>query len=127
MNNLYNNLYQPYASYMPRPYDVGGRFGGQEQIKWVLGVENAKSYPLRPGDSIVLLDSEQLRCYVKTCDVNGMCNLKAYDLVEPVAAPASTPIDTSQFVTRKELNDILQPLQAAAAPVPTETKSKTLL
>ena len=125
MNNLYNNLYQPYASYMPRPYDIGNRFGMNEQIKWVLGVENAKSYPLRPGDSVILMDSEQLRCYVKTCDVNGMCNLKAYDLIEPIEqapAAAAPTIDTSQFVTRKELQEVLQPLQAA-----TEAKNKNLL
>ena len=80
---------------------------------------------MRPGDSVILMDSEQLRCYVKTCDVNGMCNLKAYDLIEPIeqAPTAAAPtIDTSQFVTRKELQEVLQPLQAA-----TEAKNKNVL
>ena len=82
-------------------------------INWVQGVEGAKAYQVAPNSNVLLMDSENNgRMYIKTCDNIGMCTLRYFDYVETTAAPAKTPeIDTSQFVTRTELSNIISELK----------------
>lgn len=119
MNNLLNN-YQPYASYMPNyTNDIARNIYGQSyqprsQINWVLGLTGAKSFPITPNNTILLMDSEQPQFYIKTADGNGICSLKTYKFEEVVETPQpSQPqpqIDTSMFITREEFNDALKGL-----------------
>ena len=81
-------------------------------IVWVQGIEGAKAQQITPGSTLLLLDSEQDRFYIKACDQYGICMpLKAFEfkaIVETPAAPFPT-VDAqagvaAQYVTIDELN-----------------------
>ncbi len=76
-------------------------------IIWVQGEAAAKAYLVAPGKSVLLMDSESNKFYIKSADASGMpIPLRIFSYSEETAA--NTPqIDTSQFVTRKELEELL--------------------
>lgn len=82
-------------------------YGTSNGIIWVQGLDGARSYQLMPNGCALLMDSENEGVfYIKTTDNVGMCNLRTFNYTEITNAPAPT-IDTSQFITREELMDIL--------------------
>ena len=92
------------------PYMMNQRYPQTNGITWVQGVEGAKAYQLMPNSNIMLLDSENDGIfYIKTSDNVGMCNLRVFKYEEIVDTPKQT-IDTSQFVTRAELEEALAKL-----------------
>ena len=96
-------------------------------IVWVQGIEGAKAYQLMPNSNAILLDSENEGIfYIKTSDNVGMCNLRLFKYEEINNTPAPQ-IDTSQFVTRAELEDIIASLKGDKVdeqPVSTVKSSK---
>lgn len=87
------------------------RMTNNNRITWVNGIEGAKAFQIEPNSNILLLDSDtQGRMYIKTCDNIGMCNLRifTYEEVTENSQLAQTPeIDTSQFVTKDEMNNAI--------------------
>ena len=82
-------------------------------IQWVNGIEGAKAYSVFPNSNVMLMDSSRPRFYIKTADANGMCTIKVYDFQEVIDTPTPTPTpapDLSNYVTREELNKILDNL-----------------
>lgn len=49
---------------------------------FVSGLDGAKSYPIMPNQSLMLMDSENPVCYMKSADNTGKPSLKCYKLVE---------------------------------------------
>lgn len=62
--NNYQPQYNPYLQQTPQQQNTG--------INWVMGESSAMSYPVKPGDSALLMDSEKRVFYIKTCDASGM-------------------------------------------------------
>ena len=86
------------------------RYTPTNGIIWVQGVEGAKAYQLMPSSNAILLDSENEGIfYIKTSDTVGMCNLRVFKYEEIQNKP--TQIDTSQFVTKAELDEIIANLK----------------
>ena len=84
-------------------------------ILWVQGEAGAKSWAVAPGKSVMLMDSESNTFYIKSSDNSGMpMPLRIFDYTErstnithpQVATHAD--IDTSQFVTKAELDKKLR-------------------
>ena len=81
-----------------------------------------------PNSNTVLLDSENEGIfYIKTSDAVGMCNLRVFKYEEINNQP-----DTSQFVTRQELMEILESLKGDKVdeqPISTvkQNKSKSII
>lgn len=76
-------------------------------IVWVQGEEAAKAYLTAPGSSVLLMDSEGSRFYIKSTDQSGMPRpLRIFDFQERVNAPnptAEPPKETNvEYVTRDE-------------------------
>lgn len=77
---------------------------------WVQGEAGAKSYPVSAGQSVLLMDSESNRFFIKSADVSGMpLPLRIFDYTErkdavkqPDSATAAG-LDVSRFVTHEEL------------------------
>ena len=112
-------MYQPY---MPQPRYQQPQTNG---ITWVQGVEGAKAFQLIPNSNTVLLDSENDGIfYIKTSDNVGMCNLRVFKYEEITEAPRQQQIDTSQFVTRKELEEALAKIGATNEQTVSATKPK---
>lgn len=79
-------------------------------ILWVQGEAGAKSWAVAPGKSVMLMDSESNTFYIKSSDQSGMpMPLRIFDytertqLTQPVNTIQHEQIDTSQFITKEEL------------------------
>lgn len=79
-------------------------------IVWVQGKVGAKAYPTAPGTTALLMDSEDTRFYLKSVDVSGMpMPLRTFYYTEEIEVQQSNddkPIDTSQFMTRQEVEEM---------------------
>ena len=83
-------------------------------IKWVQGIEGAKAYQLMPNSNAMLLDSDNDGIfYIKVSDNVGMCTLRTFNYVETTGQPINKQpeVDMSNYVTRQELQQIIQSLQ----------------
>ena len=121
-----NNGYTPYLNY-PQMNAFNPQRVNQG-ITWVQGIEGAKAYQLAPNSNVVLLDSEQNRMYIKTSDNIGMCSLRIFDFSEVTNNnPTNNAIaqDMSDYVTHKELTEILKKLQGGNADEPVSTAPKS--
>ena len=81
-------------------------------FQWVQGQAGAEAYPVAPGASVILMDSNAPVIYYKSADQSGRyLPMKTYDLVErtePVQGPNEAPsIDTSSFVKRDEIDNLV--------------------
>lgn len=114
-NNPYqfNNPYQPYTppvqNYQMQQPDTS--------IIWVQGESGAKAYPVQNGKSVVLFDSESEHFFIKTADASGMPQpLRVFSYSETNENEMKAPaIDTSQFITRDEFEEVIEKLKERPA------------
>lgn len=107
-------MYNP-QSYYPASYTPMYQQNYQQQpqqssgILWVQGEAAARSYLVGAGQSVLLMDSEQDRFYIKASDSSGMPQpLRIFEYTEKVANSGSSAVtgasqDLSLYVTREEL------------------------
>lgn len=82
---------------------------------WVQGEQAAKSYPVAPGSTVMLMDSESSRFFMKTTDPSGMpLPLRTFEFTEVVqnSPVTASSFDPSKFVTKEELKEMLANLPA---------------
>lgn len=84
------------------------------QLLWVQGESGAKAYPVAPGNSIALFDSESDRFFIKTADASGMpLPLRIFNYSEQKENGSfnntihTEDFNPNDFVTRKEFDDLL--------------------
>ena len=93
---------------------------------WVQGEAGAKSYMVAPGNTVMLMDSEDQVFYIKAADQSGMpLPLRVFDYKERVgsfpttaqnAAQGSNAFDPSNYITRQEFEQWKASLAPAVAP-----------
>lgn len=82
----------------------------QSSLIWVQGVEAAKSYLVAPNTTVLLMDSEQQRFYLKSSDASGMpLPLRIFEYTELAQKPAKNAtdapmVDYSSFATKAEFD-----------------------
>ena len=85
-------------------------------IIWVQGEEGAKAYMVAPGNSVLLMDSENSAFYIKSTDQSGMpLPLRVFDYNERTGDRQSTQAILSQddtYVTRKEFDALAARIDA---------------
>lgn len=121
-----NPGYYPYGyqAQVPQPMDRLAQLQSQQQyqmpqnsqqgngILWVQGEAGAKSYLVASGTSVLLMDSETERFFIKTMDTAGMPQpLRVFEYhevgVSASAPPKQTEADMdNKYVTREEYNDL---------------------
>lgn len=105
-----------YPNYNSYPYPQQFMPPQHNGLIWVQGEAGAKSHPVSAGQSVLLMDSEANRFFIKAADASGMpLPLRVFDYVERTAAKAaeSAPaLDTSSFVTRDEFESRIAQLSA---------------
>lgn len=132
-----------YGGYMPQMYtptgampDMLAQYRAQQTAQpaqqgggliWVQGEAGAKSFLVAPGQSVLLMDSENARFYLKSADNSGMPQpLRVFEYSEcnaHASAPApaqAAAFDPAHYVTREEfeaLSEKLDALQANRMPV----------
>lgn len=77
----------------------------QSGMVWVQGEAGAKAYPVAPGNSMPLFDSEVERFFIKTVDISGMPNpLREFTYKE--VRPVSQTIEAiNNYATKEDLDD----------------------
>lgn len=65
-----NNFYSGPGIYQPQPVTTVPQ-QAQNTFAWVQGEDAARSYPVAPGNTIVLIDSDKPVMYMKTTDLSG--------------------------------------------------------
>ena len=111
----FNQYYSPnYQGLFPQTYQPFQQNQNTQlnTFQWVQGQAGAEAYPVAPGASVILMDSNAPVIYYKSADQSGRyLPMKTYDLVErtePVQGPNEAPsIDTSTFVKRDEIDSLV--------------------
>ena len=96
----------------------------QQQINqgllWVQGETGAKSYLVAPNSTVLLMDSENSRFYLKSADGAGMPNTRTFEYKEVLNAPqnalqaqsdVSKELD-NKYVTREEYDGLKRQYEA---------------
>lgn len=105
----YQNPYMPYQNQV-FPYQKPTSNG----ITWVQGIEGAKAYQMMPNSNTILLDSENDGIfYIKVSDNVGMCNLRTFKYEEINEQPKVAPVNLDNYVTKSELDKIINDLKGA--------------
>lgn len=105
-------------------------------LLWVQGEAGAKSYLVAPNTTVLLMDSETQRFYLKSTDGAGMPNLRTFEYAEILsnAPQASQKVSDNlddKYVTRDEYNnlqakyaEIMEKLNNFRVPVATDSSVK---
>ena len=104
----FNQQFQPQTA--PTPTQPMAQQGNNGLI-WVQGEAGAKSYLVAPGNTVMLMDSEGERFYLKSADASGMpMPLRIFEYKERTettsqsfsANVAAQNVNFDNFVTREE-------------------------
>lgn len=100
--------YYPYQNqYYTQNYPMQNN---NNSLIWVQGIESAKSYMVAPNTTVLLMDSESQRFYLKSSDASGMpMPLRVFEYTETTQKaqkPASDApaVDLSGFATKAEFD-----------------------
>ena len=119
--NSYQQSYQPYQQNFQNPmpnYQPQYSMNTMQNpstgsgILWVQGEIGARAYPVAPGSSLLLMDSEAQNFYIKTADMSGMPTMKKYSYAEVAEEPlkleshAATDYDTAHLASRDEVKKL---------------------
>lgn len=121
-NQYFPQYQQPYQTQVQPPMDRLAQLQAQQYqmqpvpqtnqgLLWVQGEAGAKSYLLAPNTTVLLMDSEGSRFYLKSTDNAGMPSLRVFEYSE-VSQNAQQAQNQVQFnfddkyVTRKEYDDL---------------------
>lgn len=120
-NNPYQQSYaqnqQSYAQSYNPPQMQMAQPTQSSTINWVQGDVGARAYPVQPGMSVLLMDSEGQNFYIKSADSMGMPNLKKYAYSEVVEEPMrlesheAKQIDTAFTATREEVKQMQEEIK----------------
>lgn len=125
LNQLRNaNQMQGYTMPMQQPRQ------DQNGLTWVQGEAGAKSWFVAPGCTVLLMDSENQRFYLKSADMNGMPSLRTFEYTEIGAQrQEQQPSGNSgNFVTAEEFagfkNEVMKKLEDLSEPVEVSVSRK---
>lgn len=120
--NNYQQSYQPYQqqsfqnpvpAYSQQPqYSMAQTPQQNSGILWVQGEIGARAYPVAPGSSVLLMDSEAQNFYIKSADMSGMPTMKRYSYAEIAEEPMrleshdTSDYDTAKLASRDEVKKL---------------------
>lgn len=109
---------------MPMPMNRPDQTG----LNWVQGEAGAKSWYITPGSTVLLMDSENQRFYLKSADMNGVPAMRTFEYSEVGAQKPQEAHQTLNFVTVEEFsgfkNEVLKKLEDLAEPVEVSVSRK---
>ena len=92
-------IYQ-YQSFLSQP---------TQSIQYVNDRKSAESYPMAANSSVILMDSNLPRFYLKQTDASGMATVKSYDFTE---TEEEKPVE---YVTKAEFESFKKNMKGAGA------------
>ena len=123
-----NQLFSTYPQIYPQPYQdrlsqlqsqyqqavpqmAQATNSGNQGVLWVQGDAGAKAYMVAPNSTVLLMDSEAQKFYLKSTDASGVPSLRVFEYSEVPnnlsqgSQRAQTDTD-GKYVTREEYNEI---------------------
>jgi len=125
------NTYRGYApSYLSAmngmPSNSNPMGANNTNIVWAMGMESAKAYPVLPGKTVLLMDSEGPHFFIKTVDNNGYATMKSYSFQEDI--PVVPNQSAANYVTKEQLDEVVAKLMTHIKTVSTaEETTKTTM
>ena len=114
------NYYNPYQSqYFTQ---MAQQQNNQGSIIWIQGEQAAKSYMVAPNTTVLLMDSESQRFYLKSSDASGMpLPLRVFEYTEkaqnaPNKPVETQPMDLSAYATKAELDALKSEIEGLLKP-----------
>ena len=108
----------PLANQMP--YTMPMQRQDSSGLNWVQGEAGAKSWIVTPGATVLLMDSETQRFYLKTADQNGIPNMRTFEYSEVGIKPQESVMN-GDFVTVDVFNrfkeEVMEKLEELSVPV----------
>lgn len=102
MNYQQPQIYQPYQNQiqaLQNQFTMPQQYNTQQQdssIKYVNGKESANAYQMQPNTSVLLMDSNNPKFYIKTSDASGFCTVRTFNFSE------ETEANSDKYITREE-------------------------
>jgi hypothetical protein len=100
----------------------------QNGLIWVQGEAGAKSWYITPGSTVLLMDSENQRFYLKSADMNGVPAMRTFEYTEVGTQKPQEAPQTVNFVSVEEFNsfrdEVLKKLEDLAEPVEVSVSRK---
>jgi HAMP domain-containing protein len=133
--NSFQQSYTPYGQQMqPQPMmqmQPQQSYATQSNsINWVQGEIGAKAYPVAPGNSVLLMDSDDKYFYIKSADASGMPMLRKYTYNEVVdnvprleQSHDSREVDTSYQASREEVKAMKEEIEELKKQIETMTEN----
>lgn len=117
--------YNPYLAYQPAPPQQVMQPMMQQQVPQtappsqggfirVQSENEARMYPVAPGNSVTFLDENAPYCYTKTVDFSQLDRPKfeKYRMVKEEDAPAAAATPAPDYATRKDLEALRGEVEA---------------
>lgn len=113
-NNYLNRLNQEQQQVYTNQYN---NTTSNNNIIWVKGKENARSMQLPPNSTVILLDSEVGKFYIKTTDDIGLGKIRIFSYVEQPdngngqSVTSNSNLDLSNYVTKEQFERALKEMK----------------
>lgn len=101
--------YQPPMQQAPQqPMQQPTQQQPTNSIIWVQGEEGAKAYMVAPGNSVLLMDSEDNFFFIKSVDQSGMPSMRkfAYQEITGEKYGNSLDVQVSEYVEKTEFENL---------------------
>lgn len=78
---------------------------------FVLGQNEAESYPVAPNATVTMWDKNQKTFYIKTANAQGIPSMQIYDFTERIEKAQNSPTEHvctcgDKFATKEQINDL---------------------
>ena len=102
-----NQFAQPYQTPM-QPPPMATPTPNNDMI-FVLGQNEAESYPVAPNATVTMWDKNQKTFYIKTANAQGIPSMQIYDFTERIENTSKSPVEHvcqcgDKFATKEQLN-----------------------
>ena len=129
-NNYINRSYQSYNQPQQQQQFYSNN-NNQNNIIWVKGKQNARSMQLPPNSTVILLDSEVGKFYIKTTDDIGLGKLRVFSYVEEADDESTSnsinpDLDLSNYVTKVQLEEIIKEMKNNDSSISTVEPKSTI-
>lgn len=97
-------------------------------IIWIQGEQSAKSYMVAPNTTVLLMDSEAQKFYLKSSDASGMpLPLRVFEYTETTQSKpeADKAVDYSSFATKAEFDAFRDEIHGILRNVPRQTARRS--
>ena len=113
-NYMYQQPFQDRVAQLQTQYQQTAPQQINQGLLWVSGEVGAKSYLVAPNSTVLLMDSDAQRFYLKSADGAGMPSMRIFEYNEVLNIPQNSVIGSNKgekelddkYVTRAEYDDL---------------------